>query len=280
MIKNAIPWGNFPYTASRDSRYGSGWRGPKVGRVAKLAKTSGGPSTSRVDIALARIREAIEERRLLPGEALRLDALSQELEMSVQPVREAIRLLEAEGVVERSANRGVVVAKVSLAQIIELSCLRTVLEPMITSLATLRASDDEIAELRATHQSILDLLESGDGWESVIPRTIEWHEHLYRLARSPQLSEFVARVWVAIRINSAWRNSHASDSMHEHDQILQAMEQRNPHAASRAMREHVREAVIGHLEGFVGSGDPSVTAAISAYDQLLSQMDIPALPAR
>lgn len=240
--------------------------------MAKQAKR--GPSTSRVDEALDRIRTAIEQRQLLPGEALRLDALSSELDMSVQPIREAIRLLEAEGVVERSLNRGVVVAKVSLEQVIELSCLRTVLEPMMTSLATVRATDEELAELRTEHRQLVELIESGATWETVVPTTIEWHQLIYRFARSQQLSDFVARVWVAIRINSAWRNSHAADTITEHEAILEAMEARDSRGAATAMRRHIREGVVGHLEGFVGQNDPAMMAAISTYDNLLEQMGI------
>jgi DNA-binding GntR family transcriptional regulator len=228
---------------------------------------------SRVDEALNLMRAAIEQRELLPGEPLRLDALSQQLNMSVQPIREAIRLLEAEGIVERSMNRGVVVAKVSLAEVIELSCLRTVLEPMMTGLATVRATTSDLADLRAEHEEIAAEIAQGMLWDSVIPKTIEWHRHIYRISRSPQLSDFVSRVWVAIRINSAWRNSHAVDTIAEHEAILSAMEARDSGRASAAMRRHVREGVVGHLEGFVGEGDPAVAHAVATYDLVLQQME-------
>lgn len=238
-----------------------------------MVKSSSAVGMSRVDEALQQLRNRIEQRQLLPGEALRLDALSQELQMSVQPIREALRLLESEGLVERSINRGVVVAKVSLEQIIELSCLRTIIEPMMVSLATVRASTEELAVIRASHQRLQAMVEQQKPWEEIIPLTIDWHLEVYAAANSRYLSDFVSRIWTAIRINSAWRNSHAVDTMIEHETVVTAMEARDPAAAALAMREHVRESVIGHLEGFSGAGNPLLGNAIATYDALLSQID-------
>jgi len=245
-------------------------------------KTSKDSGVSRVDEALARLRRGIEQRELMPGEALRLDALSQELQMSVQPIREALRLLESEGLVERTINRGVVVAKMSLEQVIELSCLRTIVEPIMTSLATVRATPEDLAALRASHEHIRAQVEAGSPWEPLIPLTIAWHQQIYTMARSQYLSDFVARIWTAIRINSAWRNSHAADTLPEHEAILTAMEARDAHAAGQAMRAHLREGVLGHLEGYSGATGPGVINALALYDGLLAQIDpsaiVPELP--
>jgi DNA-binding GntR family transcriptional regulator len=237
----------------------------------KISRSAAG--VSRVDEALSALRSRIENRDLMPGEALRLDALSQELEMSVQPVREALRLLESEGLVERSINRGVIVAKMTLEQVIELACLRTIIEPMITSLAAVRATPDELAAIRASHEELRAQVEAGSPWEPLIPATIAWHEQVYAAAHSRYLSDFVARVWTAIRINSAWRTSHASDTLPEHEAILAALEQHDATAAASAMRSHVRESVIGHLEGFSGASGPTIMNAIATYDGLLAQLD-------
>ena len=229
---------------------------------------------SRVDEAFDRLREAIETRQLLPGEALRLDALSQELKMSVQPVREAIRLLEAEGLVVRSPNRGAVVAKMPLDEIIELSCIRTIIEPMMVSLATVRASDDDLRAFREGHEAIRQLIEAGASSDSIVRATVDWHLLIYNTAKSRHLSDFTSRVWSAIRINSAWRASRATHTLTEHTEILAAIESRDPHAASAAMRAHLRESVVGHLEGLSGEGDSSVHDAMALYDDMLRKIDV------
>ena len=243
-----------------------------------MAKSSQkGQNGSRVDEALRQLRLRIERRELMPGEALRLDALSQELNMSVQPVREALRILESEGLVERSINRGVVVAKVSLDEVIELACLRTVIEPMLASLATVRATADDLAKIREYHEKLRRMVDQDTPTSEVVPHTIEWHRLVYAAARSRFLSDFITRVWTAIRINSAWRSSHAAETVQEHEQILKAMEERDPVEAARAMRIHVRDSVIGHLEGYVGASNPMIDNALATYDALLGQID-PATP--
>jgi DNA-binding GntR family transcriptional regulator len=231
-------------------------------------------AVSRVDEALARLRAAIEQRRLMPGEPLRLDALSQELQMSVQPIREAIRLLEAEGVVVRSNNRGAVVAKVSLDEIIDLCVIRTLIEPIMTSLATLRATPADLAEIRAAHEELCELVGAGTPTSQLIQLTIDWHLLVYRAARSRYFNDFVERVWTAIRINSAWRAAHLTNLLDEHEAILVAMEAGQAQAAAEAMRAHVRENVIGHLEGFVGRDDPSVGDAMAHYEHLISHVGL------
>lgn len=239
----------------------------------RMVKSSSASGASRVDEALAQLRRRIEQRKLMPGEALRLDALGQELQMSVQPIREALRLLESEGLVERSINRGVVVAKVSLEQVIELSCIRTIIEPIMVSLATVRATTADLSAIRASHEEIRQLIQEEAPWDEIIPRTIEWHLQVYAAARSRYLSDFVARIWTAVRINSAWRNSHAVDTVLEHERLLTAMEARDPAGAARAMRLHVRESVIGHLEGFSGESNTLLANAIATYDAMLEQID-------
>lgn len=235
-------------------------------------------SSSRVDIALAELRQAIQQRQLVPGEPLRLEALSQRLNMSVQPIREAIRLLEAEGLVERSNNKGSVVAKVPLPDIIDLCAVRTSVEPMMVSMATQRASDDEIAAIRQAHDQLRRLVQEGNSNQDLIRLSVDWHLMIYTIARSRHLSDFIERVWTAIRINSAWTTPVAADLIDEHESIMVAMEQRDHRAAADAMRRHVHTSVHEHIEGFIGESDSSVTSAVVTYEQLLIDLGIVAQP--
>lgn len=229
-------------------------------------------ATSRVDTAVAELRKAIAQRQLLPGEPLRLEALSQRLNMSVQPIREAIRLLEAEGLVERSNNRGSVVAKMSLAEVIDLSAVRTIIEPMLVTMATLRASDEELSAIRKAHEDFRELVVGGNSTEDLIQMSIDWHQMIYDAAQSRHLREFVDQVWTAIRINSAWGSSLAAGLIDEHEEIISAMEARDHARAAEAMRRHVRDSVVGHIDGFTGENLQSLTAAMLNYENLLADL--------
>lgn len=233
-------------------------------------------ATSRVDIAVAELRRAIAQRQLLPGEPLRLEALSQRLNMSVQPIREAIRLLEAEGLVERSNNKGSVVAKMSLAEVIDLSAVRTIVEPMLVSMATLRAGDEELSAIRKAHEDFKQLVLSGNATEDLIQLSIDWHQMIYDAARSRHLSEFVIQVWTAIRINSAWGSFLAEGLLDQHEAVISAMEARDPVRAADAMRHHVRDSVLGHVDGFTGESDQSLSASMLRYEALLSDVGVAA----
>jgi DNA-binding GntR family transcriptional regulator len=231
-------------------------------------------SASRVDVALRELRKAIEQRHLVPGEPLRLGALSQRLNMSVQPIREAIRLLEAEGLVERSNNKGSVVAKVSLPEIVDLCAIRTSLEPMMIVMATQRATDEELASIRRAHERLRALIQAGYAKDDLIQASIDWHAMLHAAARSRFLSEFIDQTWAAVRINSSWSGAVADDLVNEHEAILVAMENRDHQAAAAAMQMHLRGNARGHIEGFTGASDAVNPNALAMYEQMLSDMKI------
>lgn len=265
---------NSPFPRTFGSRVGRSHSGTKSLLSSLLFAMPSPPihngATSRVDIAVAELRKAIAQRQLLPGEPLRLEALSQKLNMSVQPIREAIRLLEAEGLVERSNNRGSVVAKMSLAEVIDLSAVRTIIEPMLVAMATLRASDDELSAIRKAHENFRDLVVRGNATEDLIQLSIDWHQMIYGAAQSRHLREFVDQVWTAIRINSAWGSSLAAGLIDEHEEIISAMEARDHARAAGAMRRHVRDSVVGHIDGFTGENHQSLAAAMLSYENLLA----------
>lgn len=229
-------------------------------------------ATSRVDVAVVELRKAIAQRQLLPGEPLRLEALSQRLNMSVQPIREAIRLLEAEGLVERSNNRGSVVAKMPLGDVIDLSAIRTIIEPMLVTMATMRASSEELSRIRKAHEELRELVAEGNTTEDLIQLSIDWHLMIYDAARSRHLREFVDQVWTAIRINTAWGSSLAAGLIDDHEAIISAMEARDHSQAAEAMRRHVHDSVVGHVDGFTGESDQSVVAAMASYERLLAAL--------
>src|SRR4029077_2652017 len=96
--------------------------------------------TDRVHAAL---REAITSGRLRPDERIKQEKVAAELGVSRTPVREALHLLEREGLVRLVPRRGAVVPGVTAADVRELYELRELLEPAAAALATIRADPDE-----------------------------------------------------------------------------------------------------------------------------------------
>lgn len=229
---------------------------------------------SRTDEAFYALRLAIDERRLLPGEALRLSALSKSLNMSTTPVREAIRLLESEGLVERFPNRGAIVSKVSEADVIELSLIRTIVEPLAVSLATIRATDEELRGIRQAHEQLALRIQSNEHPTETARLVADWHRAIYEAAHSRYLADFIGLVWSAIRINSLWHSRRARHSMDEHDKILEAIEGRKPNEAAEAMRAHIMSGVAFHLEALEVGGYGPGSDALAEYEQLVGQLNM------
>ena len=108
-------------------------------------------SLTKTEAAFRALRQAIEEGAYHPGEHLRVSRLVQELDISPTPIREALRLLQSEGLVDHHAHRGAAVAEYSPEDAVEVYRLRAMLEPLAAELAAGRATPDEVADIRRLH---------------------------------------------------------------------------------------------------------------------------------
>jgi DNA-binding GntR family transcriptional regulator len=109
-----------------------------------------------------RIREMIIQDHLPPGTRIRERSLSEQLQVSRTPLREALKQLAAEGLVELHPNRSAVVASPSEEELHDMLQLLSVLEGFAGELAPGRASDEEIAEIQALHYEMLAAHTRGD----------------------------------------------------------------------------------------------------------------------
>ena len=99
--------------------------------TSRLRAMTGQPTArTKADIALHAIRERILSGELQPGDRVRPDALTAELEMSPTPIREALRLLQADRLVHYEPHHGIVVARLSSKEIEDIYLVRSLLEPV------------------------------------------------------------------------------------------------------------------------------------------------------
>src|SRR5215210_8838164 len=118
-------------------------------------------SMTKTQAAFHRIRAAIEDGRLKPGDRLRATALQEELDMSPTPIREALRLLQAQGLVEHRPHHGMVVAEYPVEETEEVYRLREVLEPMAAGLAAERASAEQLERIHRRLDGLKEAVEAG-----------------------------------------------------------------------------------------------------------------------
>ena len=204
------------------------------------------PAVERVYDA---IRAAIVRGDAAPGARLHQDELAASLHVSRTPVREALRRLAGEGLVESRSNRGFYAADFGLDAVYRRLEVRTLLEPEIARVAAARRTPGDLAVMEA---SIAAEREAGTS-EAVHDASRAFHVALAVATRNDELVRVLESLWIADigrhllaerRAMPQWQRSDAD----EHAAILGAVAQRDGEAAARLMRDHVGEA-LRHWSG-------------------------------
>ena len=133
---------------------------------------------TKTELALQILRDRIRTGALEPGRRLRLNLLTAELGMSPTPIREALRLLQADGLVTYRPHQGIVVAELSEPQTAEVIRLRCLLEGSAVELAVASLTPAELRELERLHQRFLGAIEDGRG-RDIVAGNEAWHHALY-----------------------------------------------------------------------------------------------------
>lgn len=198
---------------------------------------------SQSDRAYYAIRELIVTLELAPGSVLSERELMQRLSLGRTPVREALRNLARDRLVDVYPRRGIFVSNVDIGDIAGLSEVRLVLESHAAGLAALRSTVVDHAETEA----LLAELErtAGDPDErSLIELDQRIHRHVYAAAHNPfaeaTLNEYYVlalRIWFLALDRVRDRLDQA---VHEHRALLEAIRDRDPVRAELAMRQHIQ----------------------------------------
>ena len=192
--------------------------------------------------------EALRER-ILRGvygddSPLRQDALATELGVSRIPIREALRQLEAEGLVVFNPHRGAVVSSLSVAEIEELFELRAQIESDLVRRAAGRTAHEDIARAREILKSYEAAFRSGEvaEWGKL---NWEFHSTLYAPAQRPFTMAIIQRLHQQsdryLRMQLVLTHGE-STAIEEHRAILHAVADRDAKRASSLMRDHILDA--------------------------------------
>ena len=208
-------------------------------------------SVTKAEEAFTAIRRQIERGQLTGGAKLTLQSLSDEMQMSLTPIREALRMLQAHGLVEYRPHHGHVVTRYSIPRAEEIYLLRETLEPLATRLATQRATAGELEEIRGLHEEFRTAAEKEDGEQGVIvDLNALWHRTVYEAAHSAFLDEFIDRLWTGVPYQAIWFIHRRHRSVHDHAAVTDALLARQADTAATAMLDHIergKKATIEHL---------------------------------
>ncbi|CDY76862.1 Predicted regulator PutR for proline utilization, GntR family [Caballeronia glathei] len=201
------------------------------------------------DTVVEHIRRFIVEGVLEPGKKLNERELCETLGISRTPLREALKVLAAEGLIEISPNRGASVWKMSEAELRETFELMSGLEAFSGELACERITPAEIADIKALHYAMLACRAQNDlaGYYS---RNQAIHDKINEAARNSQLRQtYVAvnRRLQALRFRSNFQIPKWDRAIHDHDEMLKALDDRDGRRLATILRQHLldkRDAVL------------------------------------
>lgn len=190
------------------------------------------------------IREAIIDGRLEPGRRLKEEELARELGISRTPVREALLMLQAEGLVVATPNRGALVRVHTPDDLDDLYQLRALLEGYAARRAATRISEEGIAQLRASCDRF-DAMRPDDDLRGLVRENLLFHSTILDAADSGRLGSMVRRVIELPLVYKSyiWYSPDQTRiSAHYHRQIVNALEAGDSERAELIMKEHVFEA--------------------------------------
>ena len=207
------------------------------------------------------LREGIISGRYRRGERLKQQEIATLLKTSITPVREALKLLVAEGYVLGDSYRGAVVAPFDLDASIEVLNLRILLETRLVRGAVERVSSTDIAELRVRANEFADAFAAGDN-ERARAANYRFHHRLFEIAVMPQTLHFVQILWARYPFDVINRlKGRVSRAAEEHDDMLAALIAGDTAAAILATRNHI-EAGFRELREAMSSSDAVVSDSI------------------
>jgi len=205
------------------------------------ASTSLSPKALYVEVA-ERLRQRIFRRELEPGSWIDELRIAEEYGISRTPLREALKVLAAEGLVTMKVRRGAYVTEVSTSDLADVYHLLSLLESDAAGVVATRATDAELAELQELHAALeaaaLPGTANTDAFFAVNER---FHMRLLEIANNRWRDQMVAdlrKVMKLNRHNSLLKTGRMQESLAEHRAIMAALMARDAAATAQRMREH------------------------------------------
>lgn len=199
-----------------------------------------------------RLRQMLVEGQIAPGAKLNERALAEELSVSRTPLREAIKMLAAEGLVELLPNRGAIAVELTEADILNTFEVMAGLEGQSGELAAQRITDSELSEIKAMHYEMLAAYTRRD-LSAYYRLNAAIHRAINAAAKNPVLTDTYNQVNArlqALRFRSNQDGEKWRRAMQEHDEMVAALTAHDPAAMRAVLLAHLfnkRDVVIEQL---------------------------------
>lgn len=208
------------------------------------------------DVVFNTLREAILKGDLKPGERLMEIQLASQLGVSRTPIREAIRMLEQEGLAVTMPRKGAEVAKMTLKGMEDVLEIRAALDELASQLACERMTEEQLLRLEDKKVIFEKSLKLGNV-KAIAEADVSFHDVIYEATGNPKLVNMLNNLREQIyryRVEYLKNADNYPKLIEEHEAIYQSLVKRNKEDARQAIGEHVENQAIAVKEVIVKQG--------------------------
>ncbi len=217
---------------------------------------------SKTDEAFDVIHARILNGQYPPGARIVADVLARELSLSVGPIREAIRRLEAQGYIQYVPHVGAIVAQIEEQRFSETLQVKGVLEALATGLSAPHLTEEDFERIAGINVQMREAAQVGDV-RAVSALNQRFHEQTYRHCRNEFLRSLIATCWERMHLTGTLFASltyRPQESVVEHEQILALLRARAPSCEiERAVRLHKERSLDLYLQRQARAASESVS---------------------
>ena len=213
---------------------------------------------SLVDQVIEQIRQSIFNFEYKPGDKIDLKELSEKWGVSRTPLREAIRKLEAEGLITYKAQKGFMIRSIQPEEVKKLFVVRKNLESLAGSLACDYVTDGEIKEIEKIHNKIITLPDKSDFSKIEDLRVLhqlnkDFHFKIYKASKNKFLIQVISYMWniSAIYIASTLSTpGRINKIIKEHEKILLSLKKKDKVGIQKAIKKHLDSSEKDIMRGY------------------------------
>jgi len=213
------------------------------------------PPQSRAAYVLERLKEDLANGLIQPGEPIKQTVLAKRYGVSSTPVREALRMLEADGAITYHPHRGASVREMSPEAAVDLYRMRASAEGTATEIAVERMTPEGLARIEAAHAELDAARAEGADAAKLSRLNRALHFTIYAQG-SPLVVEYLELLWTRFTPSTTiWTGEHSRDLTDDHEMIMEAIRAGDARRAGKAMSEHILRA------SQIRADDPAVRPA-------------------
>ncbi len=204
----------------------------------------------------ARLRQLIIAGELAPGSKIPERELCARFGVSRTPLREAIKVLAAQGLVRLEQHRGAIVAEMEPVELEELLPISAAIEALSGKLACVHITDEEVATIRTLHDRMMAAHRAGDR-DTYLACNYKIHNSILAAARNPLLSSVYDATFFKVgrtRVRPLLTPEILAQALADHEDIITALETRNGERLATLLKRHIETLFDAYRNAWTANG--------------------------